>query len=113
MVKCFLAKNETRTLGFIEVSGHARTSPGKLAVVKDWLLPETHKHIKSFVASSSFYRKFIHHFADRSAPFADFCRKYLPRKVAYSVATSDAFKTLKAMMISPAVLLIPKSVQDT
>jgi hypothetical protein len=66
----------------------------------------------SFAAFCSFYRKFIHHFVDCSAPLTDLYRKSLPRKVAHSVATRAAFETLKARMISVPVLLIPKSGQD-
>ena len=112
MPKCFWAKIETEYLGFIVGSGNVRTSPSKLSAVKDWPLPETQKQVKSFVAFCSFYRKFIHHFADCSAPLTDLCRKSLPGKVAHSDATRAAFETLKARMISAPVLLIPKSGQD-
>jgi hypothetical protein len=106
--KCFWAKIETEYLGFIVGSGNIRTSPSKLTAVKDWPLPETQKQVKSFVAFCSFYRKFIHHFADCSAPLTDLCRKSLPGKVAHSDTTRAAFETLKARMISAPVLLIPK-----
>ncbi len=41
MVKRFWAKIETKYLGFIVLSGHDRTLPGKFAAVKDRLLPKT------------------------------------------------------------------------
>jgi len=74
MVKCFKAKRETEYLGFIVGNGIVQTSPSKVAAIKDWFLHETQKHIKSFVAFCSFYRKSIHHFADCSAPLTDLCR---------------------------------------
>jgi hypothetical protein len=64
------------------------------------------------VAFCSFYRKFIHHFADCSAPLTDLCRKSLPGRVVHSDATKAAFETLKARMISAPVLMIPKSDWD-
>ncbi len=79
MVKCFWAKRETEYLGFVVRNGNIRTSPSKVATVKDWPLPETQKHIKSCVALCSFYRRFIHHFADCSAPLTDMCRKSFAR----------------------------------
>ena len=112
MVKCFWAKRETEYLGFIVGSGNVRTSQSKVAAVKDWPLPETQKQVKSFVAFCSFYRKFIHHFADCSAPLTDLCRKSLPGRVVHSDTTRVAFETLKARMISAHVLLIPKSGQE-
>jgi len=109
MVKYLWAKIETEYLGFIVWSGHVRTSLGKLAAVLDWRLPETQKQVKSFADFFSFYRKFTLYFANCSAPLSGLCRKFLPRKVASSVATRVAFETLKARMISAPVLLIPKS----
>ena len=108
MVKCFWAKQETEYLSFIVGNGIVRTSPSKVAAAQDWPLPETQKQIKSFVALCSFYRKFIHHFADCSAPLKDLCRKSLPVRVVHSDTTRDAFETLKARMISAPVLLISK-----
>ena len=70
-VKYFWAKREIDYLGFIVGNGIVRTSPSKVAAVKDWPLPETQKHGKSFVAFCSCYRKFILSFADCSAPLTD------------------------------------------
>jgi hypothetical protein len=108
MVKCFWAKRERDYLGFIVGNGIVRTSPSKVASVKDCPLPETQKQVKFLVAFCSFYRKFIYHFADCSAPLTDLCRKSLPGLVVHSDATKVAFETLKARMISALVLLIPK-----
>ena len=54
MVKCFWAKRETKYFGFIVGSGNVRTYQSKFPAVKDWPLPETQKHVISFVAFFSF-----------------------------------------------------------
>jgi hypothetical protein len=113
MVKCFWAKRETEYLGFIVGNSIVRTSPSKVAVAKDWPLLETQKQIKTFVAFCSFYRKFIHLFADCSAPLMDLCRKSLPRRVVHLDITRAAFETINARMIFAPLLLIPKYGQDT
>jgi hypothetical protein len=56
-----------------------------------------------------FNRKFIHHFADCSAPLTDLCRNSLPERVVHSDTTKAVFETLNARMISAHVLLIPQS----
>ena len=112
-VKCFWAKRETKYFGIIVGNCIVRTSPSKVAAVKDWTLPKTKKQIKYVVAFFSFYRNFIHHFADCSDPLTDLCRKSLPGRVVHSDSTKAAFETLKARMISVRVLLILKSSQDT
>ncbi len=53
MVKCFWAKRETDYLGFNVGNGIVRTSPSKVAAVKDWPLPETQKQFNSFEAFCS------------------------------------------------------------
>ncbi len=64
------------------------------------------------MAFCSFYRKFSHHCADCSAPLTGLCRKPLPGRVLHSDTAKTDFDTLKARVISPHVLLIPKSSQD-
>ena len=49
MVKCFGATRETDNLGFIVGNGIVRTSPSKVALVKDLPLPETHKQINGSI----------------------------------------------------------------
>ena len=113
MVKCFWAKRETEYLGFIVGSGNVRTSQSKVAVRREWPLPETHKQFKSFVALCSFYRKCIHRFADCSVPLTDLCQKFLPGRVVHSDTTRVVFETLKAKMILARVLMIiPKFGQE-
>jgi len=70
------------------------------------------KQGKSVFALCSFYRKYIHHFADCSAPLTDVCRKSLPVRELHSNTTIAAFEILKARMISAIVLLIPKFGQE-
>ncbi len=67
---------------------------------------------ESFVAFCSFYRKFIHHFAECSAPLTDLRRQSLPGRVVHCDATKPVFETLKARRISAHVMLIPKSSKD-
>jgi hypothetical protein len=75
-------------------------------------LQETQEHIKYFVASCLFHRKFIPHFAGSSTPLTDLCRKSLPGRVVHCDTTRAAFDTLKAIMISFSVHLIPEYNQD-
>ena len=103
---------ETEYTGFIVRSGNIRTYQSKVGSVKDWPLQKTQNQVKSFDALCSFYLKFIHHFADYSAPLTDLCRKSLPRRVVHSHITRVAFETLKARICFAHVLLIPKSGQE-
>ena len=69
-------------------NGCLRPSPDKIEAVRNWPLPETQRHVKSFVAFCSFYRKFVQHFADCSAPLIDMTRKGKPGKVVWDHQTT-------------------------
>ncbi len=103
----FWGRKETEYLGAIVGNGTLRTSPDKIAAVRDWPLPETQKQVKSFVQFCFYYGKFIHHFSDCAAPLIDMCRKNLPGNVVHTERTKAAFETLKSRMISAPILLIP------
>jgi hypothetical protein len=49
MPKCFWGRKETKCLGDIVGNGTLRAALDKIAVVRDWPLPETQQKIKSFV----------------------------------------------------------------
>ena len=106
--KCSWGRRETEYLGVIAGNGVLRPSPAKTEAVRNWPLPRSQRDVKSFVAFCSFYRKFIHHFADCSAPLTDLTRKGQPGLVAWSDRAKTAFEALKARLTSAPVLLIPK-----
>ena len=91
---------------------YIRPSPDKIAAVQNWPLPSTQREVKSFVAFCSFYRKFVHHFADCSSPLTDMTRKGKPGKVVWNETARIAFETLKARLISAPLLLMPESVAN-
>ena len=105
--KCHWGRSETEYLGFVVGRGLLRPSPEKIAAVRDWPLPRNQREVKSFTAFVSFYRKFIHHFADLSAPLTDMCRKGMPKDVVWTDEAVAAFEGLKARMIGAPVLQLP------
>ena len=104
--KCTWAQKETEYLGVIAGNGCLRASPDKLAAVEKWPLPETRRGVKTFVAFCSFYRKFVHHFADCSAPLTDMCKKDKPGRAVWTNTARIAFETLKARLTPAPLLLI-------
>ena len=79
MVKFFWGKRETEYLGsFHRWKWQISNIPIKGCSSKELAFIGNAKRVKSFVAFCSFYRKFIHHFADYSALVTDLCRKSLP-----------------------------------
>ena len=108
LTKCTWGRRESEYLGVIAGNGFLRCSPAKLDAVRTWPTPKTQKDVKSFVQFCSFYRKFVHHFADCSAVLTDMCRKNMPQTIQWTDAAQVAFETLKARLTSAPLLLIPK-----
>jgi hypothetical protein len=106
MPTCFWGQKEAECLGVIVSNRTLRTTRDIILAVRDRLLSETQKQIKSFVSFCSYYGKFIHHFSVCAALLTNMCRKNLPSNVVHNEATKSAYKTLKSRMISAPVLLI-------
>ena len=94
LTKCTWGRRESEYLGVIAGNGFLRCSPAKPDAVRTWPTPKTQKDVKSFVQFCSFYRKFVHHFADCSALLTDMCRKNMPQSIQWTDAAQVAFETL-------------------
>jgi hypothetical protein len=55
---------------------------------------------------------FIHHFSDLTAPLTDLVRKSQPQKVTLTLASLEAFETLKLRLISAPYLILPEVSSD-
>ena len=104
--KCFWGRRELNYLGVIAGGGHIRPDPAKVRAVRDWPLPTTQKQAKSFVQFCSYYRRFVHHFSDCSAPLTSMTKKGMPTIVVWSAESLLAFEILKARMTAAPVLVL-------
>ena len=105
---CFWGRNEAENLSVIVDNGTLRLAPDTFSAVRNWLLPKTQKHIKSFVNFFS-YGNFIYHYSDGAATLADLCHTNVLGNVIHTKVTKVVVEFYKARMISAIVFLILKS----
>jgi len=72
-----------------------RTAPDKIAVVREWYVPNSRKHVKSCLQFCSCYEKLVHHFYDYAAPLTDLCRKNILGNVVHTEVTKAVLSPLK------------------
>ena len=76
----------------------------------DWPVPTCVKDVRSFLGLASFYRKFIQFFSDIAASLTDLTKKgraevWSPE--VWGAKEEEAFRRLKAAMLTPPVLQLP------
>jgi transposase InsO family protein len=121
--KCAWARQKVDFCGFdIDKDGiHAQEH--KTRAVMDWPQPENSKDVRGFLGLTSYYRKFIEHYAHIAMPLYTICtppkgkgdvgrRRGEPKKVfrtpfAWDKECQHAFDTLKKALCNAPVLALP------
>ena len=106
--KCMWGYNASRPmdwLGFTMENNLLKPQESKVKAIKEFPVPTTAKQVISFVATASFYRRFIKSFAKVAQPM------YNVANVEPFVWTTEAqksFENLKEIMCSDLVLRLPR-----
>ncbi|XP_053389795.1 uncharacterized protein LOC128552760 [Mercenaria mercenaria] len=91
--KCNLLQTEVTFLGHIESKEGVRPNPMNIAKVADWPRPTTAKQVKAFVATGSYYRRYVEDFAKIARPLSELTKK--DAIFYWTPACQVAFETLK------------------
>ena len=92
--KCAIAQKEVQYLGFVIGFGKIKPQLGKVEAIHAFPVPTTKKKVRGFVGLVGWYRKFVPHFADRSAVLNDLTKASAPNKVRWTDECDRAFKDL-------------------
>lgn len=101
--KCEFFTKETSFLGFKLSTEGILPLNDKVQAVREFPTPTTVKQAQSFLGLANFYRRFIPNFSKIAAPLTQFTSN----KATWSTEQDVAFSTLKKLLISPPVLIIP------
>lgn len=78
----------------------------KIQPILDYPIPKTPKEVRRFIGMVSFYKQFIDHFSDLTAPITELL-KGKKGKICWSKEADAAFLKIKSVLTSPNVLANP------
>ena len=105
--KCQFFKQSVCFLGHIISNNGVGTDPAKISIVANWPTPANISELRSFLGLASYYRQFVHHFAEIAAPLHRLQEK--GSAFQWTDSCNVAFETLKKKLISTPVLAFPRS----
>ena len=85
--------------------GEVYPHPNKIKAIEDWPLPKTQTEIRSFLGLCSYYRQFIHKFAEYAAPLSDLTKG--PTMGPWNDRSQWGYEMLKQALTSHPVLRLP------
>jgi transposase InsO family protein len=103
--KCNFCLNEIKYLGHIVSKDGIAADPDKVKAIKDMPVPTNVKEVRTFLGMCSYYRKFIHKFAEQCAPLFELTR--LDRTFRWTSVEDDAFQRLKQLLTAAPILAHP------
>jgi len=103
--KCDLFKTEVEFLGHIVGRNGIRMMEDKVKAIQDWPTPTKVTHIRSFLGTAGYYRRFIKDFSKLAAPLSDLTKDNV--KFEWDNQQELAFKALKSSIATGPVLILP------
>lgn len=106
--KCKFFRSELKYLGYVVDSRGLRTDPAKIEAILNYPTPTCRKHIKRFLGTATWYRRFVPNFSTIAAPLNQLTstRKGFP-PFKWTIEADSAFKSLKECLVSAPVLACP------
>lgn len=103
--KCKILRAEVVYLGHLITANGIRPDPGKTDCVKNFPVPKTIRHIKSFLGLVGYYRRFVEGFAEIAKPLTKQLRKGM--RFGWNSESQVAFELFKQILINPPILQYP------
>ena len=104
--KCSLFRQSVTFLGHVVSHSGISTDPLKIEAVRDRPIPASAKQVRSFLGLCSYYRKFIHCFADIARPIHKFTEK--DSAFNWTPECQEAFQKLKTALTLASILAYPR-----
>ena len=103
--KCELFQTEVEFLGHHVGRDGVRMMEDKIQAVKEWPAPTKVGHVRSFLGTAGYYRKFIRDFSAIASPLSDLTKDGV--KFEWGLRQQQAFDQLKAAIVRGPVLILP------
>ena len=105
--KCHLFKKRVVFLGHVVSEEGVSTDPEKIKAVREWPTPTSASALRSFLGLCSYYRRFVHGFANVAAPLHRLTEH--DRAFVWTSECDVAFHQLKQVLAQAPVLAYPTS----
>ena len=92
-------------LGHIFSADGIQPDPDKVLAVQAWPTPTNVTTLRQFLGLASYYRRYVHKFADVAAPLHGLTQKGVPFE--WTSAHDNAFLSLKSKLMQPPILAYP------
>jgi hypothetical protein len=103
--KCHMLQTEVIFLGHIVTKDGVLPDPTNVAKIAGWPRPTDAKQVKQFVATGSYYRRFIKNFSKLARPLVDLTKK--DAKFEWNASCEDAFAKIKEILMGPEIMGYP------
>ena len=108
--KCLFFQPQIEALGRIATGDKIEIAERHVAAVKDWPTPYNRKTLRCFLGFVNYHREWLKNLATIANPLFKLTRKN--SKFRWGKAEDKAFHTLKTMLVSPPVLVLPTDQDD-
>ena len=103
--KCEMFKTEVEFLGHRVGRNGIRMMQDKVEAVRDWPIPTTVNHVRSFLGTAGYYHKFIKDFSKLAMPLTHLTKNDV--KFHWGPEQQKAFNDIKQAMTVAPVLVLP------
>jgi hypothetical protein len=103
--KCNFNQSEVLFLGHIVSGKGLAVDPTKVAALKDFPVPQDVSHVRSFLGTTNYFRRFVRKYAEVVRPLTDLLKKDLPFN--WSQECQQAFEQIKHLLTTAPVLVLP------
>ena len=103
--KCHIGLSSVTYLGHVFSSGGMSPDPEKVSAIRSWATPTDVSSLRSFLGLASYYRRYIHQFANIAAPLYNLTNKGTP--FAWDQSCESAFAKLKYALMCAPILKYP------
>ncbi|GIL68945.1 hypothetical protein Vafri_22205, partial [Volvox africanus] len=106
--KCFWAQPQVEYLGHIVSATGVKMDPRKVAVVRDWPVPQNLQELRKFLGLTNYFRKFIKQYSVLAAPLTNLTRKgaFISLE-SWTSECQQAFEELKRVVADDITLAFP------
>jgi hypothetical protein len=102
--KCAFGASEVEYLGHLAGKDGVMVDPKKIEAMQDWPHPKTLKILGGFLGLTGYYHKFVKNYGKIATPLTTLLKK---NSFTWTLATAQAFQTLKTAMCTTLVLALP------